>query len=94
MSKKKSYMTRYTISLFKEILEKERTLDVPYLIYCVSQKLEELYGGDYLESRLTRIGLNTTTDIRDALNEFILSRQAYLKKLGLIGDKEDETENG
>lgn len=87
----KSYMTRYIVSLFKEIIEKERTLDISYLIFCVCNRMEELYGGAYLESRLEKIGLNTTKDIRDALLEFMSTREGFLRKLGLIEDRADES---
>ena len=94
MGEHKTYLTRYTISLFKEIIERERTIDIPYLVYCVSLRLEELYGGPYMESRLIRIGLNTTSDIREALIEFISNRQGYIRKLGITGGETDEAENG
>ena len=84
--RQKTYLTRYTVSLFKEIIEKERTTDVPYLVWCVSEKLEELYGGPYLESRLARIGLETSSDIRNALDEFMSERRSFLKKMGLIDE--------
>ena len=86
----KTYLTRYTISLFKEIIEKERTTDIPYLIYCVSDRLESLYDGPYLESRLNRIGLETTTDIRNALIEFMSNRRSFLRKLGLVYEENDD----
>ena len=86
----KTYMTRYIVSLLKEIIEKEHTLDVTYLIYCVSTRLEELYDGPYLESRLEKIGLSTTKDIRDALLEFMATREGFLRKLGLLEEMEDD----
>ncbi len=89
MGQVKTYMTRYIVSLFKEIIERERTIDVPYLTYVISTQLEDKYDGPYLESKLERIGLNTTTDIRNALFEFFETREGFLKKLGLIGSEED-----
>ena len=89
----KSYLTRYTIALFKDIVVKENTTDIPCLIYAVSTRLEELYEGPYLEFRLARIGLQTTNDIRDALYEFLEKYHKFLIKKGVIpGDDYDDQE--
>ncbi len=80
--------TRFTRELIRDTIKEANTLNRSVLTYMISDQLVERYEDAYLESLLKRIGLETTKDIHEALDEYILKNRKKLEKEGLADDGE------
>ncbi len=77
-------ITRFTKDLVETAIKEEQTLDKGQLTYAVSDILIEKYDTNHLETLLERIGLETTKNIHDAIDEYIEKNPKRLKEMGLM----------
>ncbi len=84
-------MSRKARQIIKSAIEKAQTLDKAVLIAYISEALMGLYVdgkdpdmGDQLDMMCERMGMSTTWDIADRIDEFVDDHENWLSKLGLI----------
>lgn len=78
---------RVTREIIRDTIKKEHTLDRSHLTYVVADTLVERYDDAHLESQLKKIGLMTTKNIHEALDEYILKHRKQLEKEGLTDEQ-------